>query len=282
MRLKFIRKCLVLPLVFIAGSITAQPPSAINFQALAKDPLGNPAKNRTVYVKDIIYQTVPVGGIKVWEETHVAQTDNDGIYTVLIGKGTKLPIIPITGINEIKWDKGPFFLNIKVAVAPSIPATWWVAADNYLDMGTQQMQSVPYALYAGNATVANVNTSITPGPPGTFLITDTSGHVNWQFPQSANMNVTQISNTVLKVDSTIIASGQNAVIAPNTTTKVIVTVRGAEVGDPVIVTALGDYINFNVYSAWVSKKDEVSIRFSNFQDKEIAVLGSFYKIVLVK
>ncbi|MDP3667175.1 MAG: hypothetical protein Q8R50_10890 [Sediminibacterium sp.] len=282
MRLKFIKRCLVLPLVFIAGSIIAQPPPGINFQALAKDPLGNPAKNRTVYIKNIIYQTCPVGCTKVWEETHVAQADNDGIYTILIGQGTRSQGIPINGINEIDWANGPFFLNIKVAVAPSIPASWWVATDNYLDMGTQQMQSVPYALFAGNASVTNVNASIKPGPPGTFLITDTLGNVNWQFPQSANVNITQIYNKVLKVDSNIVARGQNAVIAANTTTLVKMDVPGAEVGDPVLITALGDYVNFNIYSAWVSKKNEVSIRFSNFQDREIPVSGSLYKIVLIK
>lgn len=277
-----LKRLLVFPLVFLAGSVIAQPPPAIPITAVAKDAFNNPAKNRTIYVKDIIYQKAAVGGVKVWEESHIATSNDDGIYTIVVGQGTKNAAIPITDISGIKWGEGPFYMNLKVAVAPSIPATWWVAADNYLDMGTTQMMSVPYAMYAGNASVTNVTQSLPAGPPNTFLITDSSGNVAWQTPQSANVNVTQISNNILQLAPNITASGQNAVIEANTTTKVTMVVPGAEVGDPVVITALGDYVNFNVYSAWVSKKDEVSIRFSNFQKRQIPVAGSLYKVVLIK
>lgn len=282
MKSKSIKRLLILPLLFIAGSIIAQPPPGFNFSGVAKDPMGNPAKNRSVFVKDIIYQTVAVGGNRVWEESHEVTTDGDGIFKIVIGRGTKLPGILINDIAGIDWGNGPYFLNLKIAVAPSIPATWWVAADNYLDMGTEQLLSTPYAMFAGNASVTNVTTSLPPGPPNTFLITDSLGNVNWQTPQSANVNVTQISNNILQLAQNIVAAGQNAEIAPNTTTKVTMLVPGAEIGDPVVITALGDYVNFNVYSAWVSNKDEVSIRFSNFQSIPIKVSGNIYKVVLIK
>lgn len=165
MRFLTIKRLLILPLVFLASSAIAQPPPAIPITAVAKDPYGNPAKNRTVYVKDIIFQGQAVGGTKMWEETFVVTTNEDGIYTIIIGKGTKLPAIPIADLTGIDWGNGPYFLNLKVAVAPSIPASWWVANDNYLDMGTSQMMSVAYAMFAGNASVTNVSTSLPPGLP---------------------------------------------------------------------------------------------------------------------
>lgn len=276
MKIAFIRELLIVTLVFLAGGAIAQPPPGINFQALAKDPLGNPAKNRSVYIKDAIIQTSPTG-TKVWEETHVVQTDNDGIYTIVLGQGVKTPSIPITDIGKIDWSNGPYFLNTKVAVAPSIPSTWWVAADNYLDMGTVQMQSVPYALFAGNASVTNVNTSISAGPPNTFLITDSLGNVNWQKPQAASQNV--VTNYNLKLT---VLQGQSVEIPANTTAVAKITLPGVVRGDPILVTPQDDYQNWAVYSAWVSQDGEVKIRFANFTNQPVAVLGSQYKIVVIK
>ncbi|MBV5349225.1 hypothetical protein JZU61_06195 [bacterium] len=273
-----VRTLLVACLVFIAGEIIAQPPPAMNYQLVAKDPLGNVAKNRKIYTK-IIILTSPVGGVKVWEESHVTNSNDDGVFTVVIGRGTKSATTTLLDIGQIDWANGPFFLNTKVAVEPSVPAAWWVAADNYLDMGTTQMLSVPYALFAGNASVTNVNTSIQPGPPNTFLITDSLGNVNWQTPQAANQTVTTITNFNLSLN---VVGGTNVSIPPNTTAIVTVAVPGVKRGDPIIVTPQDDYLNWAVYSAWVAGDDVVRIRFANYTDLPVAVLGSQYKIVVIK
>lgn len=279
MKFTTIKGLLMLLLLFLAGSIIAQPPPGINFQAVAKDPYNNPAKNRTVYMKDIIYQTSAVGGVKVWEETHVTTSDGDGIFQVVLGRGQKTASILINDISGIDWANGPFFLNTKIAVAPSIPATWWVAADNYIDAGTVQMQSVPYALFAGNASVTNVNTGITPGPPNTFLITDSLGNVSWTIPQAASQSVTTVNNFNLNLT---VIGGQNISIPPNTTAIVAVNVPGVRRGDPIIVTPQDDYLNWSIYSAWVSGDDTVKVRFANYTSTPVPVLGSQYKIVVIK
>ena len=278
MKRTLIRKFLLLPLLFLAGSIIAQPPPSIPIQAVAKDALGNPAKNRRVYVKDIIFQTNPTG-TKVWEEAHVVTSDNDGIYTINVGSSVNLSASGLTSIGKIDWGNGPFFINLKVAIAPSIPASWWVAADNYIDFGTTQMLSVPYALFAGNASVTNVNTSIPAGPRNTFLITDSLGNVNWAVPQAAQQSVTTVTNFNLNLS---IQAGQNINIQPNTTAVVAVTVLGVRAGDPILVTPQGEYINWSVYSAWASADNTVKIRFANFTDRPVDVLGSEYKIIVIK
>jgi hypothetical protein len=277
MKSAFIKNLLVLTLLFIAGTTIAQPPPSIPFQAIAKDPLGNPAKNRKIFVKDIIYQTSAVGGTRVWEEAHETTSNEDGIYTIYIGKGTLAQNIPIKGIDQIDWAHGPFFINLKVAIAPPIPTSWWLPADNYIDYGTTQLLSVPFALFAGNASVTNVNTSIQPGPFNTFLITDSLGHVNWQTPQAAQQTVTTITNFNLSS-----VSGANAIIFPNTTSVVEVTVKGVRKGDSIVVTAQEDYQDWTVYSAWVYADDTVRIRFANFTNQVVNVLGSQYKIVVIK
>ncbi len=276
-----VKSIFILPLFFLVGKLMAQPPAGIPFQAVAKDPLGNPAKSRKVFVKDIIIQNTPNGN-KVWEEAHETQTNEDGVYTITIGRGTKATAIPIKDLSQIDWANGPFFINVKMAVAPSIPAAWWVAADNYLDMGTTQMMSVPYALFAGNASVTNVTQSITPGPINTFLTTDSLGNVAWTTPQSANVNITQVSNNIIELKPPTGVIGRDLVIGANTTTTIKVPVPGAEIGDPVLIAAQGDYTNFNIYNAFVSAPGEVTVRFANFQKKSIPVAGNLYKIVLIK
>jgi len=262
------------------AKVFSQPPPGINFQALARDPQGNPAKNRTVYIKDALIQGTATGTL-VYEETFQLQTDENGIFNIIIGQGTQTAASTVTSISQVNWPNGPFFYNIKVAVAPTISAPWWNAASNYQDYGTTQLWSQPYALYAGNASVTNVNTSIQPGPANTFLVTDSSGRVAWKTPQAAQVNVTQVSNVTLALSS-LSAAGTNVTLAPNTTTLVTLTVPGAKVGDPVIVAALGDNKDFTIYSSWVSNADEVSVRFANFQNLAVSVSGNQYKIVIIK
>lgn len=267
----------IVSMVFAVSISMAQPPAAIPFQSVAKDPIGNPAQNRDVYTKVTIYQTSAIGGKNVWEETHVSKSDKDGIFTVYIGKGTKSATTTISNIGQIDWGNGPFFLNVKVAVAPSIPAVWWLPADNYVDLGTTQMMSVPYALFAGNASVTNVNTAIAPGPPNTFLITDSLGNVNWRTPAAAQQNVIQNYNLTLAI-----STGQNVTINPNTTAVVSVTIPGVRKGDPILVTPQDDYRDWSIYSAWVDSDDLVKVRIANYTDLPVAVLGSQYKIVVIK
>lgn len=273
------RALLILPLMCMANILLAQPPAGIPYQFVAKDNLGNAARNRTVYVKCSIIQRAAVGGTTLLEETHQVQSNNDGVFEIIIGQGTKTAASVLKSLSDVPWANGPFFFNLKVAVAPSIPASWWVAADNYVDMGTMQLWSAPYALYAGNATVNNVTTSIKPGDPNTFLVTDSAGNVGWTKPQAAQVNVTQISNVSLTLNTT---TGQSVSIQPNTTSVVKIYVKGVKKGDPILITPQDDYSNWSVYSSWVSNPDTVAVRFANYTNGVVSVLSSQYKIVIIK
>ncbi|HCL06920.1 MAG TPA: hypothetical protein DHW64_13620 [Chitinophagaceae bacterium] len=269
---------ILLLLVFLTESLIAQPPPFWFLQNVAKDNQGNPARNRTIHIRSAIYHRLPVGGTLVYEESHQVQSDNDGVYGYTMGRGIRSTNPALKdSLNKIDWGNGPYFINTKIAVAPSIPAPWWIAANNYIDIGTSQIMSVPYALYAGNASVTNVNTNIAAGPPNTFLTTDSLGNVNWTTPQAAQVNVTQVSYTNLAQ-----AAGADAEINPNTTTVIKVPVQNAKAGDPILITALDDYIDWTVYGAWCKVDGEINIRFGNFTDRKVSVRGSQYKIVLVK
>ena len=130
---------------FILTAQVSKVPDGILFQAFIKDPAGNPAKGRTVFIKNAIIQN-NVTGAQVYEESHKVVASADGVFTIVIGKGNRL--FGPTSINNIDWSSGPYFLNIKAAIAPSIPLTNWVADEHYIDMGTSQFWTVPFALFA--------------------------------------------------------------------------------------------------------------------------------------
>jgi hypothetical protein len=280
MKTALLRKLLVVTLVFMAGTLTAQPPPALPMQTVAKDPLGNPAKNRKVWVK-VEIRHARINGTVIWAEAFETTTNEDGVYTIMVGMGNKQSSVPSTmkGIGEIDWGNGPYFFNQKLAVSPSVPAAWWQPVDNYIDLGTIQMMSVPYAMFAGNASVTNVTQSLPPGLKNTFLVTDSSGNVTWAAPQAANVNVTNVTNLNLNL---AIQAGQNVDIEANTTSTVEVEVAGVQPGDPILVTPQGDYENWTIYSSWVFKEGVVKIRFANFTDEKVSVKGSQYKIVVIK
>lgn len=276
MKTNAIKKLLILPLLFMAGTLIAQPPAAMPYQGVAKDNVGNPAKNRKVFIKVKIIQGAINNG-PVWEEAFETTSNEDGIFSINIGLGTRPTNQVAKSLADLDWANGPFFLNVQLAVAPSIPASWWVAANNYVEIGTTQLLSVPYAMFAGNASVTNVNTSIAAGPKNTFLVTDSLGNVNWALPQAASQTVTNVTNYSFSQ-----TSGQSVNIQPNTTSVVEVKVTGVELGDPILVTAQGDYQDWTVYNAWVSRSGYVKIRFGNFTEGKVDIKGSEYKIIVIK
>jgi hypothetical protein len=61
-----------------------------------------------------------------------------------------------------------------------------------------------------------------------------------------------------------------------------VNVSGAVEGDVVFVALVGDTPDFSVYNSWVSAPNEVSIRFANYQADPVTIIGTQYKILLLK
>jgi hypothetical protein len=268
---------MLLVLVLLTGSLYAQPPGAFYLTGVAKDNQGNPARNRTIHYEVTVRQGT-VTGTAVYQESHRVQSNNDGVYEVVVGRGIRNTGTGLTdSLSKIDWANGPYFMNQKIAIAPSIPAPWWIPANNFVDLGTQQILSAVYAIYAGNASVTNVNTNITPGPRNTFLTTDSLGNVNWTAPQATSISVTQVTNANLSQ-----TTGADARIEANTTTVIEIEVPNARIGDPILITALDDYQFWTVYGAWCKRDGFVSVRFANFTAQPVTVLGSQYKIVVVK
>ena len=128
---------------------SAQSPQGITFQAVARDLRGNAAPLRDVYIKDKIISTTPSGPL-VWEESHRTTTNGEGVFTITVGKGTRLSG-SAANFSDINWGGSTYFFNLSIAVAPTLPNPSWDPNINYIDAGVTQFWSVPYAFYANRS-----------------------------------------------------------------------------------------------------------------------------------
>ena len=119
----------------IAASF-AQAPQKFSYQAVVRNE-SNTLVRGTVGVRVSILQG-GVNGTVVYQETHTTTTNINGLMTLQIGGGTMLS----GDFATIDWADGPYFL--KTETDPN-------GGTNYTIEGTQQLLSVPYALFAGSA-----------------------------------------------------------------------------------------------------------------------------------
>ncbi len=155
---------LIVCLITVSHVASAQlTPDGILFQAVARDANGNGAAGRNIYAKVSLLKGTATGTVAYAESFKVVSTD-DGIFTLVIGKGTRTA--GATGLSAIDWDADFYFVNIKIAIEPSLPTPGWSPDTEYQDMGTSQLWSVPYALFASRSLVADSAMSISTIVPG--------------------------------------------------------------------------------------------------------------------
>ncbi len=123
-------------LFFMGMLLFAQAPQKFTYQAVVRNE-SNTLVRGNVGVRITILQGA-ADGITVYQETHTAVTNANGLMTLEIGGGT----VVNGDFATIDWANGPFFL--KTETDPD-------GGTNYTIEGTQQLLSVPYALYAGHA-----------------------------------------------------------------------------------------------------------------------------------
>jgi hypothetical protein len=142
-------KKIILSLVAIAIitlSSFGQAPEGFKYQAVVRD-AGNVILNNQAVGMRMTIQQGSIGGPTVYSETFAPTTNAYGLVNLEIGNG----IVTSGTFAAIDWANGPFFIETAVDVT---------GGTNYLVMGTSQLMSVPYALYA-----ATSGSSI-PGPQG--------------------------------------------------------------------------------------------------------------------
>jgi hypothetical protein len=130
--------CLVLATIFLGLTtlrIHALTPEAINFQGIARKADGAPVSNATVGLRLSIRRVTAAGQI-VYQERHTPTTSTGGQFSIQIGRGT---VLSTNTFREIAWDSTSHFLEIEIDPA---------GGTTYVNLGTQQFVSVPYALHS--------------------------------------------------------------------------------------------------------------------------------------
>ncbi len=139
----------ILGLIAITFMANAQTPQAIPYQGVARNASGSVIASHAISIRISIHDLTATGPV-VLSENHAVTTTSLGLFNLDIGTGTQL-----TGtLAGIDWGSGAKYIQVEMDA---------LGGSTYVDMGTTQLNSVPYALYAGKAAslpdaLANGNT----------------------------------------------------------------------------------------------------------------------------
>ena len=129
-------KKLILSLVAIATislSSFGQAPEGFKYQAVVRD-AGNLILNNQSVGMQLTIQQGSIGGTAVYTETFIPTSNAYGLVNIEIGSGNTTD-----DFSTIDWSAGPYFIETAIDVT---------GGTSYTVMGTSQLMSVPYALYA--------------------------------------------------------------------------------------------------------------------------------------
>lgn len=115
--------------VILTGIIFAQVPQRMSYQAVVRNASNQLITDSNVGVRISISQSPDTGAV-VFSETHQVQTNQNGLFSLVIGVHSPI---------NIDWTMGPYY--IKTDIDPS-------GGDNYTIHGSSELLSVPYAMYA--------------------------------------------------------------------------------------------------------------------------------------
>ena len=135
---------ILLVILLSTTSSFAQAPHTFSYQTVIRDVNWGIMPDRDVSVLIRILEDSSFGPV-IYSEEHFVQTSPIGLVNLEIGGG-----VNYSGtFNDIDWGNHSYFLEVSVDIN---------AGNNYLLMGSTQLKSVPYALFA--------ETSANPGNPG--------------------------------------------------------------------------------------------------------------------
>ena len=149
------RSSLFAILMLTSFIMKAQSPQQLNYQAVVRNAQGQPVTTGTVSMRFTIHSD-SANGASVFQEVHHASPNQFGLVNLGVGS--------LSGnLATVNWGSGSKFLQVELDAA---------GGTNYSDMGTTQLLSVPYALYAANSAPGPVGPTGVAGLPG---ITGTNG-----------------------------------------------------------------------------------------------------------
>ena len=146
--------------LLINSSIFAQVPQKMSYQAVIRNSNDSLLISTPVGMRISLVQSSPTGTV-VFSETQTATTNANGLVSLQIGMGTA-----VSGtFAGIDWAAGPYYVKTETDLS---------GGTNYTITSSNELLSVPYALFSANGT---------PGPQGPQGIAGTNGNDGATGPQ---------------------------------------------------------------------------------------------------
>lgn len=129
-------KLIIIFFLLLSSSAWCQSPNMINYQGVAINSSGSPIANQTIAIRASIHQATANGTILYSEERNTT-TDDGGLFNIQIGSAGATATLGTW--SAITWSNAAKFLQVEMDPT---------GGTSYVNMGTQQLVSVPYAQYA--------------------------------------------------------------------------------------------------------------------------------------
>jgi hypothetical protein len=202
----------VIGVFLLTINVCAQAPQKMSYQAVIRNNNNALLTSTTVGMKISVLQGSSAG-IPVFVETHTQSTNANGLVSLQIGTGTI-----ITGtFSGINWAAGPYF--IKTETDPT-------GGTDYTIAGTNELMSVPYALFSANGTAGSI------GAAGPNIITEATKTTQTGLLTGNGANVSAVPATTASIaasaDKNYVTNDQQTVLGntSNTNTGDQTTITG--------------------------------------------------------
>ncbi len=161
-------------LSLIPSFLLSQSPQSIPYQAVVRNADGSVLSNASLTMIFKIHTASATGEV-VYQESHTTASNAQGLVVLNVGQGQAF----VGTFDNINWGNGAKFLHVLMN-----------AGNGELDLGTQQMMSVPYALYAEEVSSFVSSTGDTLSIAGNSIIVPgiSSENIQEQFIQGAGVS----------------------------------------------------------------------------------------------
>ena len=165
-------------------SFGQSPPESFKYQSIVRDASGNMLQNQNVNFQFTLIQG-STSGNTVYQEVFPVTTNNYGLVNLDIGTGSSVS----GSFSAIDWSQGPYFIQTGLDIT---------GGTNYSIMSTNELMSVPYALYAKTSGG---------GPPGPAGPAGPQGSTGQQGITGLDGNSGVVQQTVLNIGNSSCPNG---------------------------------------------------------------------------
>jgi hypothetical protein len=211
------KKVLLLLFSVIVTGLFARENLGFKYQSVLRNPKGYPIANKDVGIRLTVFRFNDVISEKIFIEEHTKQTNKFGLVELNVGKGSN-----ILGkrLDSIDWSvDAHYFMGVELdTIGDGV---------EYLNMGSSELQFVPFAIHALNAEGAfsgNYN-DLTNKPTNLSQFINDIGYINNEtdpiFIKSVANGITSADTSrwnnriVVETDPLFVASPANAITNAN-------------------------------------------------------------------